>query len=427
MTNRKPMTLCVTFAAVLLCAPPTMAQNLLSNPAFDSDITAWEGAAEDLELEWVADAGSTLDGGSGPGALEVRHYFWNGGSSGPWQAVDSVEAGSSYELAGSLFRPGDADNVCDYIALSVWWYDTNGYFLSRETAAMYPLVDDAWTRVSSTVIAPAEATSARVRLLVGNPIMENETRPGVALFDDIWFASEGATTATQVLFYPAAAEAQGLQGTHWRTSARISSLIDFPVTVSGALLRQGQDNTDSVTSPMTIGTIPPDGFLAVDDLVSTLGGSGLTCGVYLLAEAQAAGLPADLVNATSYTWTPNAEGEGGFGQGLPAVCAGTDNEVTIPGIYQNASYRTNLGLLNTSAENLDIRVTVMNANGEVVSNETWTMQPYEHRQQGLPSLGVNHLEGGTAAFRRTSTAGSFHCYGSTVDQDSGDAIYTEGR
>lgn len=413
-------------AVAVFAGSPAGAQNLLSNPAFTSDVSSWTTEDTTLEVVWRSDLGSTLSGGSGAGSLEVRHSFWNGGSGGPGQRVP-VTAGHAYELAASILRPGNPDNVSNWLGLYIFWFTSEDRLLTTDGVAMWPLVDDTWTRVTSTFVAPANAATAWIGLMVGNPILENETRPGIGVFDDLWFAPEGATTATQVLYYPAAAEALGQQGTHWRTSGRFSNLVDFPVTISGALLRQNQDNSAAIASPVVLGTIPARGHLAVDDLVSALGGNGMTAGVYLLAEAQAAGLPADLVNATSYTWTPNGSGPGGYGQGLPAVGAGTRAAVTIPGLYQGDAYRTNLGILNTSNEPIEVDVTIRDDGGAAVSTNRWVLSPYEQRQVGLPSLGVATLDGGTASFKRASSSGSFRAYASTVDQLSGDAIYSEAR
>ncbi len=424
--SRSLVVLCALAAVAALAASPVGAQNLLSNPAFAHDVVGWTTEDTTLEVVWRSDLGSNLSGGSGAGSLEVRHSFWNGGAGGPGQKV-SVIAGNAYDLAASILRPGNPDNVSNWLGLSIFWFNSEDRLLTTDGAAMWPVVDDTWSRVSSTFVAPAGAASAWIGLMIGNPILENETRPGVGVFDDLWFAPQGANTASQILYYPAAAEALGQQGTHWKTSGRFSNLVDFPVTISASLLRQNQDNSAAVASPIVLGTVPARGHLAVDDLVSALGGNGMTAGVYLLAEAQAAGLPADLVNATSYTWTPNGSGPGGYGQGLPAVGAGTRAAVTIPGIYQGDAYRTNLGILNTSSGTIEVDVAVRDGGGTVVFTTRWTLMPYEQRQVGLPSLGVANLDGGTASFTRTSTSGSFRAYASTVDQLSGDAIYSEAR
>jgi len=69
---------------------------------------------------------------------------------------------------------------------------------------------------------------------------------------------------------------------------------------------------------------------------------------------------------------------------------------------------------------------VYKADGGQAKSVNWTLQPYEQRQVSLPSLGVNELDGGLVTF----TAGrgtSFRGYTSTVDQNSGDAVYNEAR
>jgi hypothetical protein len=52
----------------------------------------------------------------------------------------------------------------------------------------------------------------------------------------------------------------------------------------------------------------------------------------------------------------------------------------------------------------------------------WTLEPYEPRLVGLPSLGVSTLDDGYVVFERISSGGSFFAYISVVDQATGDPI-----
>jgi hypothetical protein len=59
----------------VIAAAPTAAQDLLTNPSFDADASGWTPANASVEAIYHDDVGSTLDGGSGPGAVEVRFSF----------------------------------------------------------------------------------------------------------------------------------------------------------------------------------------------------------------------------------------------------------------------------------------------------------------------------------------------------------------
>jgi hypothetical protein len=95
-------------------------------------------------------------------------------------------------------------------------------------------------------------------------------------------------------------------------------------------------------------------------------------------------------------------------------------------VFQGSELRTNVGALNTSGSSISLRVTVLNAAGNEEASTTWTLQPFEQRQVSLPSLGLSNLTGGTVVFELQG-GGSFRGYTSTVDQNSGDAVYNEAR
>jgi hypothetical protein len=412
---------------VVLPANWAFAQNLLVNHSFDFDTTGWQSVNPNVTAIWRADAGSDLPSGSGPGALEVQHAFWNGGANGPLQEV-AVTPSASYTFAASFFRPGDEGNVSDWIGAHLEWYTSAGQFLGYEEIGLprNPPAD-VWTRVEESFTAPSNAASATVSLLVGNPADPDENRSGIGLFDDIVLGEVGADETRQVLFLPAAAKARGAGGTDWRTALYLTNLVDVPVEVAAALLPPGFDNSASVANAVVIATLPARGSLTVDDLVGELGEDGVAGGVALILTAQGVGLPATLVSGTSYTFTPNTSGPGGYGQGIPATPAGEHGRVVVAGVRQGADYRSNLGMLNTSDQALEVRVTIRDAAGESVGFEVWNLAPYEFRQVRVADLVGGVLSEGSVECERRSATGSFRAYLSVVDQQTGDAAYFEAR
>jgi len=419
-----PAALVAVLATVAV--PSAGAQNLVSNGAFDHGVTGWEPLSPTVTLVHRSTEGSDLVGGSGPGCLEVQHFFWNGGMGGPRHGAGAATGGATYRVEASYFVPSE-DNVARTVGVSVEWFDPDGAFLWSNTVEAWPMVEDAWTRLSGSFVAPTAAASASVRVLVGNPVLSGETRPGVARFDDVWLSEEGIDTATQELFVPAAASANGVGGTFWSTTGWFASLVDVPVTVSAAFLPPGGDNSAAVGAPVELGVIPPRGSLELGDMVGTLGAVDASGGLYLLATAEAGGLPSELISATTHTFTPNTAGPGGYGQGLPAVPAGERSRVVVPGIYQGARFRTNVGVLNTSPEPITVELTIRDAGGAEAATAVWNLAPYEHRQRSLPSIGLGGLDGGSLTVNRTAGGGPFRAYTSTVDQDTGDAVYNAGR
>jgi hypothetical protein len=414
----------VSFVALSLMVSPAGAQNMLTNPSFESDGSGWVKVNQNVEVIFRSDLGSTLIGGSGPGSLELRFSFWNGGANGVFQDVAATE-GVTYTAAFSAFAPSLENPAID-APLIIQWYDADDDLI--ELVGIHPtFVYDRWMRIEGEVTAPAGTASVRVFPTVSNPIDDEETRPGILYIDDVLFAVAGSGTTMQEVYYPAAASIEGLLGTFWTTDGWFHSTAASPVDLFGAFLPGGgQDNSAAVAAMVMLGTIPAGGSLVVADIVGMLGGGGQTGGIYLRAEA-VGGTSLPFLYATSYTSTPNSEGGGSYGQGIPAVDRGGTVMTVAPGAFQNAERRTNAGVLNTSNQTITVRVQVVDDVGATAATATWTLEPYGQRQVSLPSLGVRQINGGSVVFEMTSGTGSYRGYTSTVDAVTGDAVYTAAQ
>lgn len=413
-------------AVAILTAAAAGAANLLTNPNFDTNANGWllvDNAS--LKTSHRADTGSTLPDGSGPGSIEVRVFAKGGGWSGTFQIDVPITGGRDYDYAGSVLIPGTA-NSAQYPVMMVEIYDASNQVIATKAMSQTGLPKDSWQRMSGTVSAPNDGVKARFWMGVQPTQNQEETNPALVYWDDAYLAAAEGGEVVQSLFVPAAAAVHGASSTYWSTDGWFSNLTDATVTIAGAFLYQGQDNSAAVASPTTLGTIPPDGFTKLDDIVTMLGLSEKTGGLYLELTATWSNLPAELTKATTHTYTPNPSGDGVYGQGIPAVPAGTLTTTYVPGVFQGTDMRTNVGALNTSGGTITLDVTILNSAGNEVGSATWTLAAYEQRQVSLPSLGVSSLDGGTVIFER-SGHGSYRAYTSTVDQKSGDAVYNEAR
>ncbi len=418
-----------TLPAALLVAIttslPGAAQNLLENPSFDNDNAGWIEAPYTVEFFYREDVGSTLVGGSGPGAIRIEFSYWNGGSNGVYQEVP-VTGGESYTAALSVYVPS-VDNPALATPLIVGWFDGSHHHLYSDY--LYPdnPAPDQWTRISSHVVAPVNAVYAWFVAAITNPNDSAETRPGLSYVDDAVFAARGTGTTTQEIFIPAAASAHGEEGTFWTTSGWLHNAADDPADVYGAFLEKKKNNAAAVASPIFLATIPAHGTVELDDLVSALGSPEKTGGLYLRAEAADAGAPLPFLHVTSYTSTPNTAGPGAYGQGIPAV--GSHRVVTTiaPGVFQSEQRRTNVGVLNTSADWIELSITILNATNTITTTTSWLLAPYEQRQTGLTGFGISSMEGGAVVFTQTSANGSYCAYLSVVDQNTGDAVYVPAQ
>lgn len=305
-------------------------------------------------------------------------------------------------------------------------YNASNQIVTTQDISEMDLPTDSWQRMSGVIAVPSDGVKVRF-WMGGYPSSDpDEPDPGMVYFDDALLSSDASGEAMQSLFVPAGAATHGQAGTYWSTNGWFSNITDVNLTIAGAFLYQGRDNSASVASPVTLGTIPPSGFTQLDDLVTLLGESEKTGGIYLELSGVGSDLPAELAVVTTHTFTPNPYGDGVYGQGIPAVPAGTRSRVVVPGVFQGSVLRTNIGALNTSGSEITLDVTILSGGGDEQASTTWVLQPYEQRQVSLPSLGVSNLDGGSVIFE-LSGHGSFRANTSTVDQSSGDAVYNEAR
>lgn len=416
---------CLALLVVPLLAASVAAQNLVVNGTFNHDAAGWSVPGPDIVATHRPGTGSTLPGGSGPGCLEVKHFFWNGGSNGAEQTVD-ITPGAVFDARGAVFVPDNADNPASGVSLLVLWYTSQGQMAGEEWIFPASFTKGSWLAMAATITAPGNAARARVRLMIQNPSLLNETRPGVAYFDDVWLAPQGVATSTQKLFVPVASSKAGAGNTYWTTNLWVVNETAVDVRLSGAVLRPGQDNAAAVASPSSLGGVPARGAVSLTDVFATLG-ANVTGALYLEAQADGGGLPAALVKVASRNSTPNPRGSGAYGQFVPVGGPGTLNRVVAPGAFQSSAYRTNAGILNTSGETLTVSVAIKRADGSEAASRSWTLKPYEPKLAGLPDLGVAALEGGYVIFTRTSPVGSFVAYISVVDQHTGDSILIVGN
>lgn len=419
MKARTPWLIVAVFLPLL--AVSGAAQNLIVNGSFDYDASSWSNEGDPtVVLVHRTDAGSTLPGGSGPGCLEIKHYFWNGGADGAEQTVD-ITPGSVFDIKGAIFVPDSSDNVASNVSVLVMWYTAQGGSAGDQWVYPASFKKGEWLAVANTITAPGNAARARIRLMIANPVLPGETRPGIAYFDDLWLAPQGVLTSTQKLFVPVASSKAGANNTYWTTNMWVVNETAVEVRLAGAVLRTGQDNSAAVAAPTSLGTVTARDAVSLTDVVATLG-ANVTGALYLEAQADGGGLPATLIKVASRNSTPNPKGSGAYGQFVPVGGPGTMNRAVAPGAFQGSAYRTNAGILNTSAETMTVSVAIKRADGTEASSRTWTLQAFEPKLVSLPDLGASSLEGGFVVFTRTSSAGSFVAYISVVDQNTGDSI-----
>ena len=136
-------------------ASPSIAQNLLSNPDFDTNNTGWPGSAFDATRDVANDAGS----GSGLVTNSAANALTGLTMT---QCVDGIVAGTSYNYGGSVFLTREEDTTTGNGRADLSWFSgagcVNANFLGGSPSALATTID-AWTPINNTATAPATAGS----------------------------------------------------------------------------------------------------------------------------------------------------------------------------------------------------------------------------------------------------------------------------
>ncbi|MHB9024113.1 MAG: hypothetical protein ACYC7E_08045 [Armatimonadota bacterium] len=130
--------------------------NLISNGSFESGTTSWTLTISDPQ--GAGNAASINDALSLAGTADLRMDLYNEGSVTAESASCAVSSGYDYHLT-CWYQAQGFDAAASY---TVKWYDGGGGLISSASADITSAAQTAWTKVTRTVTAPANAATAKV-------------------------------------------------------------------------------------------------------------------------------------------------------------------------------------------------------------------------------------------------------------------------
>ena len=124
--------------------------------------------------------------------------------------------------------------------------------------------------------------------------------------------------------------------------------------------------------------------------------------------------------ASSRTFALTSNGT--YGQYIPAIpfstFIGKNASVSLQQISENASYHTNVGLVEAAGQNATVQLTVRDASGAVIAQMDKALKPGEHQQF---ALGVP-VDNGRLEAKVTSSTGKVTAYASVLDNQTHDPM-----
>jgi len=238
-----------------------------------------------------------------------------------------------------------------------------------------------------------------------------------ALRDLGWFNGSRAIPTNYIL--PSSAHASGANGAFYRTGFWVTNTGAADSTISLKFLGNNQDGT---TGPSAASIVVPAGHTAVfPDVLSTL--FGITNGYgALLVSADS-----NQLKIVSQTSTPPPSGAGSFGQAVPAATGNDPVTTAAPkGLFslrQDAAFRTNAVLANTTAAAAEVDLTLFNSSGSRIGSETIDLKPLEMTQIGTVVTALGGPDGTKDAYLVVSTptgGARIATYAAVIDQITND-------
>lgn len=204
------------------------------------------------------------------------------------------------------------------------------------------------------------------------------------------------------------AQRPGQEGSWWSTELWITNTTTATGGYALVFLPVGQANLEGLRAEPLLEDLAPGATVLRKDAVPEGG----------LGALRVVTTPGVMV----YCRVFNAAGKGSFGMGVPPA---TRADATKPGelahlvgLRRSPQFRTNIGVLNVSADNGTVRIRIIGERGEVVGEQPFRLAPggYLQLTDVLHAFGQQRAENVRA---EVSSTVPFLAYAAVVDSRSG--------
>ena len=230
--------------------------------------------------------------------------------------------------------------------------------------------------------------------------------------------------SAQTLYVPAAANAEGVNQTRWRTDLQVKATDGGDATFTVELLETGRANTDPTAIERTLAA---GESLRLGNLLDSAFGFTGTAALRVAATDGRI-----LVSSRTYNDAP----AGTYGQTVPGVpeeaTTATGARATLIQLSRSpdpsAGFRTNVGFVNVTDGTISVDVELFAADGSSLGAVSRNLRAFEHKQVNdvFHAVGADDVVDGYAVVGTASAGGRFICYASVVDNGSGDAVFIPG-
>lgn len=221
---------------------------------------------------------------------------------------------------------------------------------------------------------------------------------------------------THLYVIPTCAHIRGVGTTSWVSDVVLHNPGGTPATVNLYLLKRDVDNRDVRGKTLTLAA--GTSHRLADVVLATFLESS-AAGAILVGSSQPL-----IVSSRTYNNAP----EGTYGQYVAGLAvsravSGTAGARLIQ-LTKTAAYRTNLGLANATASTTPVRATFYRADGSLLGQRDYSLQPYGTLQETdvIGKLTTAEVGDAYAVVASTSATARYFVYASVIDSRTGDPV-----
>ena len=395
------------------------AQNLLTNGAFNTDVSSWTIVATGAT---GVTAFSTLDAGgsAASGSMQMTNTTSVAGVNYFNRQCRTATAGTSYDFGGKVRSAVGQAAATYYVLLNFFDNPTcSGSGLDTGFMRLDFSPAGSWQGKSATTVAPPGTIAVSITL--GN-FKFPAGGSTVANFDDIFLAVTGTFRTT--LTVPVAASIHGAGGTFFHSDAWIFNRSYTNSTVVTLVYRCF--GGVGCGTPKQI-TLNPRETRLITDIIGTLFGVPESGGAIEISYDTFNGP----VAARTRLFTPSSPPSYGFGVPAltPSFAASRAAFLGIAGSGASLTtgFRSNAGAYNPNAVPVTVTFTLYDGptGAQIGSPLTRVWAPFEAAQVSnvFASLGSGAVVTTNALLVATSTGGDVFFYAATIDNVSGDSFW----
>lgn len=213
---------------------------------------------------------------------------------------------------------------------------------------------------------------------------------------------------------PAVASSPGANGTYFRTNVTlVNPYVYHSLEIGIRLLKNGQDNT---SSPSATVNLRPGETVLLKDIVSSL--FGFTGGGALILSSS----DGFAFACSSWTSTGTSGTYGFAGSGHDWTYWGTA-ETFLPGLRNGGGFRTNVGLVSTSAVETTVEVNIYDSTQKLGTRQV-TLPPFGRTQFSVSEIAPEFENAYAIVTGVTANPDtSWLPFATVIDNTSGDSVY----